>query len=89
MLKKAYHYLTLDSSQSNRIDKKLKTLMKPELQTKVAQGLVTGGAALFLIGGVCVASGLLSLKSVPPGLPGTALLMEVAGLGLTEKNREA
>ncbi|MDJ1177184.1 hypothetical protein [Roseofilum capinflatum] len=63
--------------------------MKRELQTKVAQGLVSGGVALFLIGGGCVASGLLALNNVPPGLTGTALLMEVAGLGLTEKNREA
>jgi len=62
--------------------------MKPELQTKVAQGLVTGGAALLLIGAGGVASGVLSLQSIPPGLPGTALLMEVAGLGLTEKNRQ-
>ncbi|MDJ1185042.1 hypothetical protein [Roseofilum casamattae] len=63
--------------------------MAPELQAKVSKGLVAGGATLLLLGGGCVVSGLLALKSIPPGLAGTALLMEVAGLGLAEKNREA
>ena len=62
--------------------------MERELQAKIGQILVVAGALVFLGGGGCVFAGLLTLESLPPGITGIALLMEIAGLGLTEKNRD-
>lgn len=62
--------------------------MARELQAKVGQILVVTGALVFLGGGGCILVGLLTLEALPPGVAGVALLMEVAGLGLTEKNRD-
>lgn len=57
-------------------------------QAKVGKILAISGATLLLSGGVTVASGLLAIKNIPPGLTGVALLMEVAGLGLSEKVKD-
>ena len=62
--------------------------MERELQAKIGQILVVAGALVFLGGSGCVFAGLLALESLPPGITGVALLMEIAGLGLTEKNRD-
>lgn len=62
--------------------------MEREIQAKIGQILVVAGALVFLGGGGCVFAGLLALESLPPGITGIALLMEIAGLGLTEKNRD-
>ncbi|MGK7901281.1 MAG: hypothetical protein AB4352_07685 [Hormoscilla sp.] len=58
------------------------------VQAKVGLMLAIAGAVLFIGGGGCVFAGILALDSLPPGFAGVALLMEVAGLGLTEKNRD-
>ena len=62
--------------------------MNREVQAKVGLTLAIAGAVLFIGGGGCAIAGILALDSLPPGFAGVALLMEVAGLGLTEKNRD-
>lgn len=62
--------------------------MNQDVQAKVGLTLVVAGAVLFIGGGSCAIAGILALEKLPPGFAGVALLMEVAGLGLTEKNRD-
>ncbi|MBD2310294.1 hypothetical protein H6G20_01175 [Desertifilum sp. FACHB-1129] len=62
--------------------------MERSAQAKLGKVLAIGGATLLLSSGISVASGLLAIKHIPPGLTGVALLMEVAGLGLSEKVKD-
>lgn len=62
--------------------------MNQNVQTKIGQALAILGAAMLLGTGAGIFSGLMAIRSLPPGVAGTALLAEVVGLGLTEKNRD-
>ena len=63
-------------------------MVNRDVQAKVGLMLAIAGAVLFIGGGGCALAGILTLEKLPPGSAGVALLMEVAGLGLTEKNRD-
>lgn len=59
-----------------------------KLQGKIGLGLASLGAMMMVGGGIGVFSGAMTLKHFHPSYAGTALLMEVVGLGMTEKNRD-
>lgn len=59
------------------------------MKNRLGSILSIAGAVIFFGSGFSVLAGLLALEAVPASLMGSALMMEVVGLGLAEKGKDS